>query len=193
MSEQRVPNSARIAEFWLTIKTLLAGKVDQSTLEDYPTVTAVSTAIATALVGYATTEGIKATLSNYPTIQDVSDTINASLVNYSTTSNVQTLIAKALEEYLTAAEVNAKILEAIRSITTFKKEVVDSLPEVGEDNTIYLIPNPDSEEGNSKLEYLWIDGAYELIGSTSVDLSGYWSKEELGIMTAEELQEIIDG
>ena len=38
---------------------------------------------------------------------------------------------------------------------------------------------------------MWINGAWELLGSTEEDLTGYWSKQELRAMTAAELQAIL--
>lgn len=176
----RVPDSARVQELWTAIKTQLAGKVDIVELDKYPTIEAVSTTIALALADYAKTSSVKSA-------------IDEALVDYVTTNAVKSAISNALIDYATVSEVNQKIADALAQSTKLRKEVVDQLPPTGEDNVIYLIPNPDSSEKNFKLEYMWINGEYELIGSTSVDLSGYWSKEELQIMTAEELEEIING
>lgn len=161
IGENRVPNNARIQELWAALKMLLAGKVDTATLANYPTVEAVTTAIITALDPYVTN------------------------------TDVAEAIKRALTDYMTAAEVNAAILEAVKNVSKFRKEVVDKLPEVGEDNVIYLIPSPNPSENNIKLEYLYINGEYEQIGSTTTDMSQYWNKTELQIMTAEELEEIL--
>lgn len=61
----------------------------------------------------------------------------------------------------------------VDSIPKFDKQIVDTLPETGEDNVIYLIPNTLSENQNAKIEYMWINNAWEIVGSTSVDLTGY--------------------
>lgn len=156
-----VPDSARISELWLTIKTLLAGKVDTSTLENYTTADAVASAITIALTGYAKS------------------------------AEVSEAITKALADYMTSAEVNAAIVQAIKETSKLRKEVVDQLPEVGEDDVIYLVPSDNPTEKNIKLEYIYINGEYEQIGSTTADLSQYWSKDELEIMSAEELEEIL--
>lgn len=55
----------------------------------------------------------------------------------------------------------------------FKLEVVDELPDEGEAMTIYLVPSEDPEAGNYYTEYLWYDDAWEMIGTTAVDLSDY--------------------
>ena len=67
---------------------------------------------------------------------------------------------------------------------------VESLPDTGETNLIYLLPKEGTADDVYN-EYLWIEntGKYELIGSTSVDLSNYYTKEESSkkFVTKEEL------
>lgn len=50
----KVPDGERISELWAAVKTLLAGKVDLSQLEDYPSDTEMQEAIADALSDYTT-------------------------------------------------------------------------------------------------------------------------------------------
>ena len=57
---------------------------------------------------------------------------------------------------------------------TFKK--VESLDDAVNNNTIYLVPNPNSEIQNNYLEYLITDGVPELLGSVNtgeINLDGY--------------------
>lgn len=59
------------------------------------------------------------------------------------------------------------------------REIVDSLPVTGDEKTIYMILN-DSDEGSDTYdEYMWIDGAFELIGNTKVDLTDYYNKTQI--------------
>lgn len=60
----------------------------------------------------------------------------------------------------------------ILSLPEFKIEVVDALPETGEEKIIYLVPK-DSEEPDVHDEYIWVNSSFELIGTTQVDLTGY--------------------
>lgn len=60
----------------------------------------------------------------------------------------------------------------IAAIKTFTVKVVSVLPASGEDKTIYLVPNGGTGT-NIKDEYLWVDGNWEKIGTTDVDLSEY--------------------
>ena len=77
--------------------------------------------------------------------------------------------------YKTEAEIKA----LIESSNKLKKSVVDKLPTTGKADVIYLVKDTKGKTGNVYLEYLWINNAFELIGSTSVDLSGYAKKTEI--------------
>ena len=72
-----------------------------------------------------------------------------------------------------------QINSLIGSITTINFKIVDSLPETGQNNLIYLVPSSKQEEKNVKDEYIWVDGSWELIGSTKIDLSNYYTKDEV--------------
>lgn len=67
----------------------------------------------------------------------------------------------------------AEIQQMIEKASSLKKEVVTSLPQAGKDDVIYLVKDAKGKDNNNYLEYLWLNGKYELIGSTQVDLSGY--------------------
>lgn len=164
-NRQKVPNSERVAELWMAIKLLLAGKVDVKELENYSTVDATVTAITMAL-------------QSYPT--DI---------------EMRVAISTALSNYMTTSEVNDAILQAISSISTMHYVLVDELPEVGDEDAIYLVSNGNEDDENADDfydEYYYYDGKWNRIGSTNVDLSNYWSKDELQIMTQEELEAILN-
>lgn len=73
----------------------------------------------------------------------------------------------------TTFKTESEIQELINNSTKLKKEVVTSLTTTGKDDVIYLVQDPKGKDNNNYLEYLWLNGKYELIGSTQVDLSGY--------------------
>ena len=68
----------------------------------------------------------------------------------------------------------------VGAIKTISIEVVDSLPETGASNIIYLVSNGGTDP-NAYDEYVWVASTrkFEKIGTTAIDLSGYWSKTEL--------------
>jgi hypothetical protein len=62
------------------------------------------------------------------------------------------------------------LAEALMPAIGFKVEVVSELPEAGESGVIYLVGEASPYE-----EYIWLTDseAYESLGSTEVDLTGY--------------------
>ena len=94
--------------------------------------------------------------------------------------------------------VEGKIAEAIGSASTFNVEVVDVLPETGETHTIYFVPAEVSGETNVHDEYIWVEDRWELIGSTQVDFSEYYTKTDinaklLDYYTTGETVELLNG
>lgn len=71
------------------------------------------------------------------------------------------------------------VSEAIAAKKYLKAIVVDTLPSAADADAdaIYYVRQNNSEAGNQYKEYQFINGAAELIGSNSVDLSSYATKE----------------
>lgn len=72
----------------------------------------------------------------------------------------------------------SEIDNKIASIVTTTFEVVDELPEQGESNVIYLVPNEQSAD-NEYEEYIWVNNKWELIGTTKVDLTPYYTSAQV--------------
>lgn len=136
----------------------------------FQTASDVDSAIDTALEGL-----------DIPT--KVSDLTNDS--GFQTASDVQSAIAAAdiptkLSDltndmtFQTLTEITNLINDAIGSAVGLNFEVVQTLPATGEGGTIYLVPNGGSAVvKNVYDEYIWYNGAWEKIGSTEIDLTGY--------------------
>lgn len=88
----------------------------------------------------------------------------------------------SLANYYTKTDTFTKteVRELIGSIKTIQFEVVEALPSSGESNVIYLVSNGGADP-NAYDEYAWIvsNNKFEKIGSTSIDLSNYWTKTDL--------------
>ena len=91
-----------------------------------------------------------------------------------------TLAGYGISDAYTKGETDSKIAEAIAATPHLKREIVEELPAVGSANanTIYMVPTDGSisdpgEETSHYNEYMLINGAFELIGTSQVDLSGY--------------------
>lgn len=57
--------------------------------------------------------------------------------------------------------------------------VVDTLPTTGEPGIVYFVKVSTKKNQNKSDEYLWVNGDFEKIGSTDIDLSSYATKKEL--------------
>ena len=128
--------------------------------------------------------------AKFTTVDEVATAIAAALAGYPNNEAMQAAITSALASYLTADETNAAIATAVADAAHIRFELVDVLPEEGEANVIYLVPSGGTGS-SAKNEYIWINGAWELLGSTDIDLSDYWAKSDLQVMTSAELQAIL--
>lgn len=90
--------------------------------------------------------------------------------------------------YQTSAQVQAAINESLSGITGVDIQVVESLPTTGKKGVIYLIAHAHGTKDNYD-EYVWVasKNAYEKIGNTDIDLSGYVQKTDLVELTDKDL------
>lgn len=91
--------------------------------------------------------------------------------------------------YQTASQVSTAIANAVKDIASFEFEVVTSLPTTGVKGKIYLVAHAHGT-GDAYDEYIWIGSAFEKIGNTDVDLSGYITISELAVITNAEIDTI---
>ena len=92
-----------------------------------------------------------------------------------------TLEGYGITDAYTQTQTDTKIAEAVAAAPHLKRAIVEELPAVGsaDANTIYMVPQGDGtvdDPGTATShynEYMLINGAFELIGSSQVDLSGY--------------------
>lgn len=114
-------------------------------------------------------------------------TDNASLTNgagYQTAAQVTTAITSY--GYQTASDVSSAIATAVADITSFEYQVVSTLPATGEAGVVYLISNSGSGQ-NIYDEYIYVNNAFEKIGTTEVDLSGYWNDTDYTLATTTDI------
>ena len=137
--------------------------------------------------GYQTSEQVEAAITEkgYQTAQQVETAITGK--GYQTASQVESAITG--KGYQTAAQV----AEAISGAGHLKRAIVESLPEVGsaDENTVYMVLSDGAEGENIYEEWMVIEGVWERIGSTDVDLSGYLQETDMVEITDEEIDEIL--
>lgn len=61
----------------------------------------------------------------------------------------------------------------------FNVLVVQELPATGEAHTLYFVPSSAPQTQNAYDEYLYANNAWELVGSTAVDMSDYYTADEV--------------
>ena len=74
----------------------------------------------------------------------------------------------------------ADVASMITSVTQFEIKIVDSLPSSGQKMVLYLIPKTSVSGDDIYDEYIWIEStsSFELVGSTTANLSDYYSKSQ---------------
>jgi hypothetical protein len=78
-------------------------------------------------------------------------------------------------------KINEKISALEESLSgVVKRAIVEALPQDSiATDTIYMVLKENGTENNIYDEYMYINDKWELIGSTSVDLSDYYNKDEI--------------
>ena len=100
-----------------------------------------------------------------------------------TADGTNAVTGKAVYDFVTAA---------IAGISGFHAEIVSELPETGKTNTLYLVAKTEAASGDGYDEYLYINGAWERVGSTDIDLSGYVQASEMHAITNTEITDIVN-
>lgn len=74
----------------------------------------------------------------------------------------------------------------------WKKVITENLPDAGnaDPHTIYFVPVGDSPENDGYFEYMTINSRWEVIGRTTVDMSDYYTKEEVEQLILESKYEL---
>ena len=100
-----------------------------------------------------------------------------------TADGTNAVTGKAVYDFVTAA---------IAGISGFHAEIVSVLPDVGQTNILYLLAKSTAASGDGYDEYLYINGAWERVGSTDIDLSGYVQASEMHAITNSEINSIVN-
>lgn len=68
----------------------------------------------------------------------------------------------------------------VGGVQAFGIKIVNELPTSDiQERTIYFVSKTDPEQGDIYLEYMYIENAWELIGSTSINMSNFYTKEDV--------------
>lgn len=132
--------------------------------------------------GYQTAAQVDKTVTDkgYQTAAQVKSTVED--YGYQTAAQVNTLIGG--KGYQTSSQVQSAIQSALAGVTGIDLQVVESLPTTGTKGVIYLVAH-NHGSGDAYDEYVWVaeKKAFEKIGNTDVDLSGYLKTTDITVLT----------
>ena len=134
----------------------------QDVIDDLDEIRSGANKGATALQSYTETDPIY--MADKPNIALKSE-IPTKVSNLTNDANYQTY---------------ANVAGMIASIPQFELKIVDALPSQGQRMVLYLVPKTSVSGDDIYDEYIWIEStsSFELVGSTTVDLSDYYTKTE---------------
>lgn len=92
-----------------------------------------------------------------------------------------TLAGYGITDAYTKTQTDSAIATAVANADHLKREIVEELPDPGEadENTIYMVGTGEGSEDSTYEEYMLVNGAFEKIGSSEVDLTNYALKSEV--------------
>lgn len=111
---------------------------------------------------------------------------------FQTSEQVSGAITSALGNYYNKGETDSAIAAAVSAASHLKREIVETLPEADQDeNTIYMLAKDSPEGQDVYTEYMWINGKWEIVGDTTVDLSNYVTTTAMNQAIATALQNYV--
>lgn len=107
-------------------------------------------------------------------------------------NSATTLAGYGIGDAYTKTQTDDKITQAVANAHHLKREIVKTLPAVSEANadTIYMVPTSGStdsagSQSSAYVEYMLINGGFERIGTSDVDLTNYATKDEVSTAKTE--------
>lgn len=165
--------------------TKLSSAIDSESTTDAATSSAVKRAYdrASTALSTANDKQDKITSSNklsYSLLKDT-PTIPTKVSDLTNDTGFITNTVDNLTNYYTKTNTYTKseVDSLISTVGSLNIEIVQTLPTQDiSTTTIYLVPNGTSTQSNTYDEYIYVSNNWELIGSTQIDLSNYYTKSE---------------
>lgn len=131
-------------------------------------------------------------------VNNINNDINTELEEIRTLEipeQIKSSIVNDLESFSTDKSLSANqgrvLKEMISNLVNLHLQIVEQLPDSGESNIIYLVKKSGSLQDTYD-EYVYIENAWEKIGNTDIDLSNYYTKEEIDNIKIEIEEQIPD-
>lgn len=129
------------------------------------------------------------------TRQSADTTLQGNIDTLSGTVNTLSSNTYRKTDVYTKNETDTAISTAIAGVVQIRYEIVQSLPQVGENGVIYLVQYAQTPQGNVYQEWIWLPSSqtYETLGSTNqIDLSNYLQKTDIAALTNQEIDDIFE-
>lgn len=92
-------------------------------------------------------------------------------------------------EYVKKKELTDEVKALVGNVKSIDFRLTETLPKTGEKAVIYLVAN-NKGKNDAYDEYIYINGSFERIGATTVDLTGYVKQEDIASITNEEIDQL---
>lgn len=112
----------------------------------------------------------------------------AGIDSYAKVSAIPKKVAELSDhmDYVKKQELTEQLKTLMGQVKSLEFKLVESLPQTGEKAAIYLVANNKGEHDLYD-EYIYVNGAFEKIGTTAVDLTGYLKKDAIGSISNAEI------
>lgn len=100
------------------------------------------------------------------------------------------LAGYGIADAYTKTQTDQAIQTAIGSLTQISYQKVDTLPSTGSPGVIYLVAHSHGTQDVYD-EYIWYGDAFEKIGNTDIDLSGYLLAADLKAITNSDIDSLV--
>lgn len=112
-------------------------------------------------------------LTSTGAVKDLTDAVAA--LESGKADKATTLAGYGITDAYTKAETDSAITAAVANADHLKREIVTELPAVddADTNTIYMVEKTDGSGDQQYDEFMLINGAFEKIGDSAVNLTGY--------------------
>ncbi len=165
------------------VSALGVDKINSQVATNKSNISTLQSSVST-LTGSGTGSVAKA-LSDAKSYTDSAKTALQTNINKKANS-ATSLAGYGISDAYTKTQVDSAISSAVANAHHLKREIVASLPAVDKANadTIYMVPTSGSttaagSTASAYIEYMLINGGFERIGTSDVDLSNYATKGEV--------------
>ena len=138
--------------------------------------------------GYESTKTLQDVIADKQDTLTAGDNIQISGNTISVVNLINDLVSSANSTYS-----SSKIFELISNLNQFNIQVVNELPATGQTHTLYFVPVSDATEPDTMDEYMWINNSWELVGTTRIDLSDYYTSAQVDTLLGNKQNTLIAG